>query len=85
MTGRTLRVLAATESAAGRHERALALWGAAEAIRLRIGGLGPLESIRVTDPMAVARQAIGDQVAQAALRRGLETGPEELQALIAGD
>jgi hypothetical protein len=85
MTGRTLRVLAATESAAGRHERALALWGAAEAIRLRIGGLGPLESIRVTDPMAVARQAIGDQAAQAALRRGLETGPEELQALVAGD
>lgn len=85
MTGRILLVLAATESAAGRHERALAIWGAAEAIRLRIGGLGPLESIRVTDPMAAAREAIGDDAAEAALRRGLETEPERLQTLIAGD
>jgi predicted ATPase/class 3 adenylate cyclase len=85
MTGRTLRALAATESAAGRHERAMQLWGSAEAIRLRIGGLGPLESIRVADPVPAARQAIGEQAADAALRRGLQTEPEDLQALLAED
>jgi predicted ATPase/class 3 adenylate cyclase len=85
MTGRTLRVLAATESAAGRHERAVLLWGAAEAIRLRIGGLGPLDSIRVTDPMPAARQAIGDQAAEAAMRRGLETESEGLRTILASD
>jgi tetratricopeptide (TPR) repeat protein len=85
MTGRNLRALAATESAAGRHERAMRLWGAAEAIRLRIGGLGPLESIRVTDPVPAARRAIGEQAADAALHRGLETEPKDLQALLAED
>lgn len=55
----------------GRHERAARLWGAAEASREVTGAVRPAVAERlIGDPVAGARQAIGDKAVKVALAQG---------------
>ncbi|MDQ4035514.1 MAG: adenylate/guanylate cyclase domain-containing protein [Chloroflexota bacterium] len=66
-----LPLLAAIESELGRHDRAVRLWGAAQAGREAWGELSPPARARlVGDPMGAARAAIGEE----AVERGLTEG-----------
>ncbi|HYN69478.1 MAG TPA: adenylate/guanylate cyclase domain-containing protein [Candidatus Eisenbacteria bacterium] len=67
-----LRMVAALESHAGRHERAARLWGAAEAARMIYGAsLDPPAAARLLgDPVAASRPAIGDDAVDQALAQG---------------
>ena len=70
-SGAVLYMMSALESDLGRHERALRLIGAAEAIREATGGGGwPASAIMMGDPVAVARAAIGDERTERALAEG---------------
>jgi tetratricopeptide (TPR) repeat protein len=64
-----LEMMAALESGLGRHERALRLVGAAEAINEATGGGHPPEAL-LGDPVDDAREAIGDEVTDRALAEG---------------
>ena len=63
-----LQLMASSEAAQGRHERALRLHGAAVAINESLGGaeLPPL----VDDPVGPVREAIGDEATDRALAEG---------------
>jgi hypothetical protein len=55
----------------GRHERVARLWGAAESAREVIGAVRPPVAARlIGDPVAVARQTLGDAVVDRALAEG---------------
>jgi predicted ATPase/class 3 adenylate cyclase len=71
MTSRTLFMLAALEAAEGRYERAMRLWGAAERLQEELGGAAwPETTMKVGDPLELARASIGDD----AVGRGLSEG-----------
>lgn len=66
-----LFLLSALEGELGRHQRAVRLWGAAEAAREVTGAVAPPVAGRIIgDPVAAARQAIGDEVVDRALAEG---------------
>jgi predicted ATPase/class 3 adenylate cyclase len=66
-----LFLLTALESQMGRHQRVARLWGAAQAAHEAIGAIRPPAAQRlIGDPVAAARQAIGDE----AVERGLAEG-----------
>jgi hypothetical protein len=66
-----LVLLSALEGEMGRHERVARLWGAAENARSAAGVVNPPAGQRlIGDPVAAARQAIGDD----AVERGLAEG-----------
>ena len=66
-----LFLMAAVEGEMGRHERVALLWGTAEAVR-QVGGAiwPPAASLVIGDPLATARQAIGDEAVDRALAEG---------------
>ena len=63
--------LSSVEGELGRHERAARLWAAADAAREITGHLSPPAAQgMIGDPVAVARQAIGDKAVERALAAG---------------
>ena len=76
--GAVLQLMAAAEERQGRHERALRLHGAAEAMaeELGVAQLPPLAE----DPVAPARAAIGDEAADRALAQGRAMSVDEALA-----
>jgi predicted ATPase/class 3 adenylate cyclase len=66
-----LFLVAALESEMAQHERAVRLWGAAESTRQVTGAVRPPVAGRLLgDPVAAARQAIGDEAVAQALADG---------------
>jgi tetratricopeptide (TPR) repeat protein len=66
-----LSLVAALESDAGRHERAVRLWAAAESLRAASGAVRPAVAHRLLgDPVASAREAMGDEAVDAAVVQG---------------
>jgi len=66
-----LFLICALESEMGRHERVARLWGAAESAREVSGAVRPPVAARlIGDPVAVARQTLGDAVVGRALAEG---------------
>jgi hypothetical protein len=63
-------MMAVLESDMGRHERAVRLFAAAEAIRDSIGGGYPTEAVLRGDPATAARQEIGDLRTDRAVAQG---------------
>jgi predicted ATPase len=74
-----LQMFAALESAEGRHERALRMVGAAEAINESTGGGHPPEAM-LGDPAGDAREAIGDEDTDRALAQGRAMSRDEAVA-----
>ena len=72
----TLFMLSALETAEGRHERAMRLFGAAEALREQVAGAAPAMSLLLGDPIGEARRAIGDVATDRALEEGRAMDPE---------
>jgi predicted ATPase/class 3 adenylate cyclase len=64
-----LQALAGVETAQGRHERSMRLYGAGQAINVEAGG-GEDALWGVEDPVAKAREAIGDEATDRALAEG---------------
>jgi predicted ATPase/class 3 adenylate cyclase len=66
-----LFILTAVEGEMGRHERVATIWGAAAAAREASGALKPPGAARlIGDPVAVAREAIGDEAVEQGLAAG---------------
>jgi predicted ATPase/class 3 adenylate cyclase len=81
-----LVLVAAVESEMGRHERVATIWGAALAAREASGALRPPATARlVGDPVAAARQAIGDEAVERALTAGRGLDPDALIAYVHED
>jgi tetratricopeptide (TPR) repeat protein len=72
----TLFMLSALESAQGRHERALRLFGAASAIKDRVAGIPPMVTLLLGDPVGPARQAMGEAAATKATEDGRAMDPD---------
>ena len=71
MIATLLLFLSALEGELGRHERAARLWGAAQAMREVTGAVAPPAAQRmIGDPVAAARQAIGDEAVERAMAEG---------------
>jgi predicted ATPase/class 3 adenylate cyclase len=65
----SLFFFAVLEQREGRHERAARLWAAADALREATGG-APADVMKLFDPIAAAREAIGDQAVDRAVAEG---------------
>jgi predicted ATPase/class 3 adenylate cyclase len=65
------------EDAAGDHDRAVRLWAASQAIKQQIGGGAPAEVMRVSDPSAAARLAMGEDAVGRAWAEGWAMTPNE--------
>jgi predicted ATPase/class 3 adenylate cyclase len=72
----TLFMLSALESAEGRHERALRLFGAASAMKDRVAGEPPMVALNLGDPVGPARQAMGEAAAAKAIEDGRAMDPD---------
>jgi tetratricopeptide (TPR) repeat protein len=71
MTSRALFMLSALEAAETRYERAMRLWGAAERLQEELGGAAwPESTMKIGDPVELARAAIGED----AVEKGLSDG-----------
>lgn len=71
MTSRILFMFAALEAAEGRYERGVRLWGAAERLQEELGGgPWPEATMKVGDPVDVARSAIGEDAVEKGLSEG---------------
>jgi predicted ATPase/class 3 adenylate cyclase len=75
-----VEMMSALESALGRHERAMRLFGAAEAINESIGGGHPPEAGMLGDPVGAAREAIGKDATDRALAEGKAMARDEAAA-----
>ena len=81
-----LVLIAAVESEMGRHERVATIWGAAVAAREASGALRPPATARlIGDPVAAAREAIGDEAVERALAAGRSMDPDAVIAYIHED
>jgi tetratricopeptide (TPR) repeat protein len=69
LTVTSLFFFAALASAEGLHERAARLWGAGEALRDSVGG-APAAVMKLEDPIAAAREAVGDEAVDRAVAEG---------------
>jgi predicted ATPase/class 3 adenylate cyclase len=65
-----LQMMSPLEGARGRHDRAVRLFAAAEAINESIGGGHPPEASLIGDPVGEAREALGDEVVDRAIAEG---------------
>jgi predicted ATPase/class 3 adenylate cyclase len=66
-----LFILTALEGETGRHERVATIWGAAAAAQDAVGALKPPGAVRlIGDPVATAREAVGDEAVERALAAG---------------
>jgi hypothetical protein len=72
--------LANLESAAGDHERAVTLWAASQAIKQRVGGGAPPETMQVVDPRPSAVEAIGAEAVERAWATGQAMSVEQAAA-----
>ena len=71
MTSRILFMFAALETAEGRYERGVRLWGAAERLQEELGGGSwPEATMKVGDPVDLARSAIGEDAVEKGLSEG---------------
>ena len=75
-----LEMLAAVEISRGRHERAVRLAGAADAIKESYGGQAPPPLIDIEDPRALARGVLGDERVEQLWREGRAMPLEEALA-----
>lgn len=81
-----LFLVAALESDAGRHERAVRLWAAAESLRAASGAVRPAVAHRLLgDPVGAARDAIGNAGADAAIAEGKRLDYETALTYAHGD
>jgi predicted ATPase len=81
-----LVLLAAVEGEMGRHERVATIWGGAAAARAASGALRPPSTARlVGDPIARAREVIGDEAVERALAAGQGLDPDALMAYVRAD
>ena len=66
-----LFILTALEGDTGRHERVATIWGAAAAAQEASGALKPPGAVRlIGDPVATARETMGDEAVERALAAG---------------
>jgi predicted ATPase/class 3 adenylate cyclase len=78
MTSRTLFMLAALEAAECNHERAVRLWGAADRLQQELGGAPwPETTMRIGDPVEIARAAIGGDAVEKGLSEGRAMSVDE--------
>jgi tetratricopeptide (TPR) repeat protein len=71
MTSRILFMLAALEAAEHRYEHAMRLWGAADRLQEELSGAPwPGTTMKVGDPVALARAAIGEDAVETCLSEG---------------
>jgi tetratricopeptide (TPR) repeat protein len=78
MTSRTLFMLSALEAAQSRFERAVRLWAAAERLQEELGGAAwPETTMKVGDPVGLARAAIGEHAVQKGLAEGRDMTVDE--------
>jgi predicted ATPase len=83
MTSRTLFMLSALEAAESRHERAMRLWGAADRILEELGGNAwPETTMKIGDPVGLARAAIGQDAVETALAEGRAMSADEFLAYV---
>jgi predicted ATPase/class 3 adenylate cyclase len=75
-----VQMMASLESALGRHERAMRMLGAAEAIQESIGASHPHDAAMLGDPIGAARTTIGGETADRALAEGRAMTREEAVA-----
>jgi hypothetical protein len=75
-----LQGLAAVQIATGDAERGVRLLAANAAIRERLGGGPPPEWLRLGDPLAQARQRLGDEAYDRAWNAGLEMSVDDAVA-----
>ncbi len=74
-----LFLLTALESQMGRHGRVVRLWGGAQAAHEAIGAIRPPAAQRlIGDPLAVAREAIGDEAVERGLAEGRQMDDETM-------
>ena len=71
-----LFILTALEGDTGRHERVATIWGAAAAAQEASGALKPPGAVRlIGDPVATARETMGDEAVERALAAGQRWTP----------
>lgn len=75
-----LEPLSNVDSAEGNHRRAVTLWGAAQAIKERVGGGAPPEMMQTFDPRPAAIEAIGEAAVAEAWAEGQAMTPEAAAA-----
>ena len=81
-----LLLLTALEGELGRHDRVARLWGAAQAARDASGAISPPAAARlIGDPVAAAREAIGDEAVEAGLADGRSMDAEAVMTFAHGD
>ena len=77
-----LYLLATMEVEDGDPARGMRLYGAADALRKRIGGGPPRATMMLGEPEDAARAAIGDEAVEAALAAGRALDPDAAMALV---
>ena len=75
-----LQMMSSLESALGRHERAMRMLGAAEAIQESIGASHPQDAAMLGDPIGAARETIGGEAIDRSLAEGRAMTREEAVA-----
>jgi len=79
-----LEPLSNVDSAEGQHARAVRLWGAAQAIKERVGGGAPTEMMQTVDPRPAAIEALGEDPVERAWAEGRAMTPERAVAYALG-
>jgi predicted ATPase/class 3 adenylate cyclase len=75
-----LEEIAVIETMDGRHERALRLAGAADALKHQIGGGAPAELMRSDESLAESRRSLDPETAERAWEEGREMGTDKAVA-----
>jgi hypothetical protein len=74
-------MLSALQAAENRHERATLLWGAADRLLDELGGAPwPEATLKIGDPVELARAAIGDDAVERFLSEGRAMSLDEAMA-----
>jgi Tetratricopeptide repeat len=76
-TAMALEEMAIVESMEGRHERALRLAGAAEAMKEEAGGGAPAELMRSSESLEESRRSLDRDAAERAWAEGREMGADK--------
>jgi tetratricopeptide (TPR) repeat protein len=76
-TAMALEEMAMVETMDGRHERALRLAGAAEALKDQIGGGAPAELMRSEELLEEARRSLDPETAERAWQEGRDMGTDK--------
>ena len=75
-----LQIMASVDSNLGRHERAMRIFGAGQGFTESVGGLADPPPFQFADPVAEAREAIGDESTDRAMAEGRAMSREEALA-----